>query len=61
MKESGIRLDDAASRPLIGGREPLPCEHEKPGTWVRIDQIRDFSARGYCCVHGFIPDEDAVS
>jgi hypothetical protein len=41
----------------IEGRGPLPCEHEKPGSWVRVDLIRDYAARGYCCVHGYVADE----
>lgn len=61
MKDSSVRLDDGTLRPLIDGREPLPCQHEKPGRWVRLDQISDFAARGYCCIHGFIPDEDEAS
>ena len=47
------------SQSAFDGRGPLPCQHEKPGTWVRLDLIRDYAARGYCCVHGFIPDEEA--
>ncbi len=54
-----VRRDDAPSRPGTDGRSPLPCQHEKPGTWVRFYLIRDYAARGYCCVHGFIPDEEA--
>jgi hypothetical protein len=57
MKDSSVRLDDETSQP-IDEREPLPCQQEKPGVWVRIDLIRDYAARGYCCVHGFIPDEE---
>ena len=58
MKDSGVRLDEETSQPSIDGRRPLPCQHEKPGTWVRLDLVRDYAARGYCCVHGFIPDEE---
>jgi hypothetical protein len=57
MKDSGVRLEEETSQP-IDGRGPLPCQHEKPGTWVRLDLVRDYAARGYCCVHGFIPDEE---
>ena len=39
---------------VIEGRGPLRCEHEKSGTWVRLDPVQDYAARGYCCVHGHI-------
>jgi hypothetical protein len=58
MKDSGVRLDEETLQPSIDGRGPSPCQHEQPGTWVRLDLIRDYAARGYCCVHGHIPDED---
>jgi hypothetical protein len=58
MKDSGVRLDEETSQPFVDGRGPSPCQHEKPGTWVRLDLIRDYAARGYCRVHGHIPDED---
>ena len=57
MKDSSVRLDDE-TQPAIDGREPLPCRHEEPGTWVRLDLIQDYAARGYCCIHGFVPDGD---
>jgi hypothetical protein len=53
-----VRRYDETWQPAVDGRGPLPCEHEKPGTWVRLDLIRDYAARGYCCVHGYIADED---
>ena len=53
-----VRRYDETRQPAVDGRGPLPCEHEKPGTWVRFDLIREYAARGYCCVHGFIPDEE---
>jgi hypothetical protein len=53
-----VRRYDETRQPAVDGRGPLPCEHEKPGTWVRFDLIREYTARGYCCVHGFIPDEE---
>jgi hypothetical protein len=56
--ERGDRLHEETDQPAIEGRCPLPCEHEKPGTWVRLDLIRDFAARGYCCVHGYIADDE---
>ena len=58
MKDSDVRLEEETTPSSIEGRGPLPCQHERPGTWVRFDLIRDYAARGYCCVHGHIPVED---
>ena len=56
-----VRRYDETWQSAVDGRGPLPCEHEKPGTWVRPHLVRDYAARGYCCVHGYIPDEDESS
>ena len=58
MKNSGVRLDEETPWRSIDGRGPLPCQHEKPGIWIRLDLIRDYAARGYCCIHGHIPADD---
>jgi hypothetical protein len=55
--EASARLHAETVEPVIEERGPLPCEHDKPGTWVRLDLIRDYAARGYCCVHGHIAGE----
>lgn len=56
--EASTRLHAETAEPVIEGRGPLPCEHDEPGTWVRPDLIREYAARGYCCVHGHIAGED---
>ena len=56
--EASTRLHAETAEPGIEGRRPLPCEHDEPGTWVRPDLIREYAARGYCCVHGHIAGED---
>jgi hypothetical protein len=55
--EANARLHAETVEPVIEERRPLTCEHDKPGTWVRLDLIRDYAARGYCCVHGHIAGE----
>jgi hypothetical protein len=57
IEERSARLHPETVEPVIEERGPLPCEHDKPGTWVRHDLIRDYAARGYCCVHGHIADD----
>lgn len=42
------------------GESPIPreCEHHKPGTFVRLDLIPDYRARGLVCRHGYMTDAD---
>ena len=35
---------------------PAPCEHHKPGTYVRPDLIPGYAEVGLTCVHGYMVD-----
>lgn len=31
-----------------------PCEHHKPGTYVRLDLIPGYAEVGLTCIHGYM-------
>ncbi len=33
-----------------------PCEHHKPGTYVRLDLLPGYAEVGLICVHGYMVD-----
>jgi hypothetical protein len=33
-----------------------PCEHDKPGTYVRLDLLPGYAEVGLTCVHGYMVD-----